>query len=175
MPLAIIGMIYLSSLPFMSKKVLQVVAETKQVDQLLEETYGVDFQSNPQRFTSIMISIKDFTLNPILGTGGNNEDSWTYKVGSRISTVSGIGNLLAQFGIIGFIFFFIESVKSSLFFSSYFKYKGKFLLFFIILFISISYSIIFLPIIMIFWLYKMFEPEDSGQIEVINVALNERN
>ena len=175
LPIAIIAVIYLSSLPFMSKKVIQVIDETNQVDQLLEETYGVDFQSNPQRFTSIMISLKDFANNPILGVGGNNEDSWTYKMGSRISTVSGIGNLIAQFGIFGFIFFIIASYKSSLFFSTYFEYKGKFLLFLIILFVSVSYSIIFLPVIITFWMYQLFKPEELIQKEVKNMALGTKN
>jgi hypothetical protein len=175
LPVAIIAVIYLSSLPFMSKKVIQVIDETNQVDQLLEETYGVDFQSNPQRFTSIMISLKDFANNPILGVGGNNEDSWTYKMGSRISTVSGIGNLIAQFGIFGFIFFIIASYKSSIFFSTYYEYKGKFLLFLIILFVSVSYSIIFLPIIITFWMYQLFKPEEPIQKEVKNMALGTKN
>jgi hypothetical protein len=175
LPIAVIALICLSTLPFMSKKLIQVMDETKQVDQLLEETYGVDFQSNPQRFTSIMISVKDFANNPILGMGGNNEASWTYKMGSRISTVSGIGNLLAQFGVMGFIFFVVISYKSSLFFSNYYDYKGKLLLFFIILFISVSYSIIFTPVILIFWMFQLFEPEEPIQKEVKNMALDTKN
>ena len=174
-PLAIVAMIYLSSLPFMSKKVFQVMDETKQVDDLLEATYGVDFQSNPQRFTSIMISLKDFAENPILGIGGNNTGSWTYKVGSRISTASGLGNLLAQFGSIGFIFFIIASFKSSHYFSTYYNYKGKFLLFLIILLLSVSYSIIFLPIIMTFWTYQLFGPDMPSEEEGSNFALKTNN
>ena len=116
LPIAVILVIYLSSLPFMSKKVIELIDETKGIDQLLEESYGREISATPQRFTSFLIAFKDFQNNPILGVAGHKEETWTYKIGSNISAISGIGNLLAQFGLVGFIFYVVLSFKDFLFF-----------------------------------------------------------
>jgi hypothetical protein len=159
LPITVVTLIYVSSLPFMSKKVINLIDDTKRIDQLVEDYYGSETAANPQRFTSLMIALVDFRNNPILGIGVYAEDSWTFKMGSNISAISGIGNLLAQFGLAGFLFFSILTLKSSIFFSRYFKYNSIFLLFFIIIFISISYSIIMIPLIMSFWMFHFFRPE----------------
>ena len=108
-------------------------------------------------------SVKDFQNNPLFGLGPRREDSWTVKLYSNISAISGIGELLAGFGLTGFIFFIILSFRTSVLFSKTFNYKGKILLFLIIIFISISYSIIFLPLVMCFWMFQLFEPEDINK------------
>ncbi len=160
LPVAVIALIYVASLPFMSKKVVNLIDDTKRIDQLLEDTYGSETAANPQRFTSLMIALVDFRNNPVLGIGVHSEDSWTYKLGSNISTISGIGNLLAQFGLVGFLFFIILSLQSSFYFSKYFNFHSVFLFLFIMVFISISYSIILLPLVMSFWMFKYFAPDD---------------
>jgi hypothetical protein len=171
-PFAIVALVYLSSLPFMSKKVIELIDETKGVDQLLEGTYGRETAATPQRFTSFMLTFIDFRNNPILGVGGHKEATYIYKIGSNISAISGIGNLLAQFGMYGFLFFIILSVKSSIFFSKYYNYKGKFLLFLIIIFISVSYSVIFIPLVMCFWMFQFFAPRNLNQKTETNPALD---
>jgi hypothetical protein len=158
LPVTIVALVYVSSLPFMSKKVINLIDDTKRIDQLVEDYYGSETAANPQRFTSLMIALVDFRNNPVLGIGIHAEDSWTYKIGSNISAISGIGNLMAQFGLVGFLFFIILSVRSSIFFSRHFQYNSIFLLLFIILFISISYSIILIPVIMMFWMFHFFAP-----------------
>jgi hypothetical protein len=175
LPIVIVSLIYLSTLPFMSKKVIELIDETKGVDQLMEDTYGRETSANPQRFTSLMIALVDFRANPILGVGAHKEATWTYKLGANISIISGIGDLLAQFGIVGFLFFIILSVKTSYLFAKHYKYNGKLLLFFIILFLSVSYYIILLPMVMCFWMFQLFVPEGIDDIEEKNPALNSTN
>jgi hypothetical protein len=170
LPFAIVSVVYLSSLPFMSKKLIDLIDETKGVDQLLEGTYGKETATTPQRFTSFMLTFIDFRNNPILGVCGHKEVTYTFKIGSNIAAISGIGNLLAQFGLCGFLFFIIMSVKSSMFFSKYFDYKGKFLLFLIIIFISISYSVIFLPLIMCFWIFQFFAPKSLNRKDITEMV-----
>ncbi len=165
-PVAIVLIISIFSLPFMKNKIFDLFSETSGINQLIVDAYGRESPATPQRFTSFMITLVDFRHNPILGLAAHYEDTWTYKMGSSISTISGIGNLLAQFGIVGFLFFTVYSVKSSLFFSKYFKYKGKLLGFILILLISISYSIIFLPLLMCFWLFSLCEPDLQNQKEL---------
>lgn len=158
LPVMITTLIFIFSLPFMSNKIVSTLNETNEIDFQIEQSIGSETDLAPQRFSSFLIAFRDFYNNPILGTGGITGESWINKIGANISPISGIGNLLANFGIIGFLFFIIISFKTSLFFSKYFNYNGKFLLFLIIFFISISYSILFLPLVMSFWMFSFFEP-----------------
>ena len=110
-----------------------------------------------------MIAFRDFQDNPVLGLGGQDEESWTYKIGANVSKITGIGYILSQFGIIGFLFFTILSFKTSSGFAKWYKYKGALLLFIVILFISISYSIILSPLIMGFWMYGLFNGSGNNK------------
>lgn len=157
-PLIVIALVSLFSLPFMSNKIVEVFNQAGEVDMIVEESIIRGSSYSPGRFASFVIALEDFMNNPVLGLGTISEESWTYKVGASISSISGIGNLLAQFGIIGFIFFIILSIKSSFLFAKYFIYKGKVLLFLLIILISVSYSVIFMPLIMCIWMFSLFEP-----------------
>jgi hypothetical protein len=162
LPIIITASIFIFSLPFMSNKIISLVNETNEIDLIVAESIGIETQEAPQRFTSFMIAIRDFYNNPILGLGSFKEESWTSKIGANISPITGIGNLLANYGIIGFLFFIILSIKTSFLFSKYFSFKGNLLIFFIILFISISYSIILFPLVMCFWMFAFFEPLNTS-------------
>jgi hypothetical protein len=159
----------------MNNKIVELISETTGIDIMVEQSIGREVPIAPQRFSSFLIAIQDFYDNPILGLGGNPEERWTYKIEANISTISGIGNLLAQFGLIGFLFFIIISFKTSLFFSTYYNYKGKFMLFFIILLISISYSIILLPLVMCFWMFYLFTPQNISRKGESNLVLKRGN
>jgi hypothetical protein len=179
LPIAIGALIYASTLPFMSNKIVELINETNELDLLIVNTIGREETATPQRFTSFMITYRDFKDNPVLGLGPDNEKSWINKVGARISPISGIGNLLAQFGLVGFLFFIISTLSSSIFISKYFEYNGKLLLFIIIILISISYSVIILPLLMSFWMFQIFAPrdrvknvEDSLILRSANIALS---
>lgn len=113
----------------------------------------------PQRYTSFLIDFKDFINNPVLGYGGHDEDRWTVKLGAHIGSVSGIGKLLAKFGLIGTIFFFVLLVDSSKKLARIFHYRGWGFLLAIIVMISISYSLIEHPLIMCFWMFSFLIPE----------------
>lgn len=112
----------------------------------------------PQRYTSFLIDFKDFVNNPILGYGGHDDEKWTKKLGAQIGSISGIGKLLAKFGLIGTIFFFVLLVDSSKKIAQIFQYKGWGFLLVIIVMISISYSLIEHPLIMCFWMFGFFTP-----------------
>jgi hypothetical protein len=170
LPFIVILLISISSLPFMSNKIIGLINETGNVNMLVERSILRQTSYAPGRFLSFNFAFKDFLNNPILGLGSHLEKSWSTILGAQISTISGVGNLLAQFGIIGFLFFIIFSIKSSFFFAKYYNYKGKFLFFIIIFFISVSYSVIILPLVMVFWLFQLFAPENAGQKEAENLA-----
>jgi hypothetical protein len=171
LPVAITSMILLSSLPFMKNKIIDLFNETNTVDQMVLGTIRRENGIDAQRFSSFLIDFVDFRDNPIFGLG-NIEESWTSKIGAQISTISGIGNILAQHGLVGFLFFIIVSVKNSIFFSKYFNYKGKLLLFLLVLLISVSYSLILIPLVMCFWMFSLFEAKTINQEEEKNVILD---
>ncbi len=156
-PIAILLGFYLMSLPFMSEKLIDVSKES--TDELLENSILYDKQYSPQRITSFMIDFQDFMNNPILGYGGHQEERWTNKLGADISSISGIGKILAKFGIIGTVFFFIGLFYSSKFLKSNFRFKGWLFPFLLILLTSVSYSLIEDPLFMCFWLVVLFYPK----------------
>jgi hypothetical protein len=162
--LALIILVF--SLPFMSDKIVSLAKEAELVDVMVEGSIGRETSIAPQRFASFIIAFRDFLDNPILGLGGNAEESWTSKVGANVSTITGIGNLLAQHGLVGLLFFLIASYKSSCFYAKSFNYQGKVLFFIIIFFISISYGIILLPLLMSFWMFQLFTPRNFNQEEI---------
>lgn len=157
LPLMTLGIILIFSLPFMSEKIVSLVVDIQDIDAMVAAGYGRDTSVTPQRFSSFIIAVKDFLLNPVLGTGGIAGESWTDKLGVNISAISGIGNILGHFGIVGFLFFVIITYRTSLQFSRRFEYRGGSLLFLIIFSISISYYILFLPLIVCFWIFSLFQ------------------
>lgn len=156
-PIIVVAMLYIFSLPFMGDKIVNIANEANEMDMVVENSIGREETENPQRFVSFMIGFQDFLNNPILGIQGGENESWTKKIDANISVISGIGDLLAENGLVGFLFFSILSFKSSSFLAKHYNYKGKQLLFLIIIAISISYTIILRPLITIFWMFSFFE------------------
>ena len=172
-PVALAVIILVFSLPFMSDKIVSLLDETGNIDYMVERSIGREESIQPQRFASFVISFRDFVDNPILGLGGVNEARWTYKIGANVSSISGIGNLLAQYGLVGFLFFVFSSFGSSIFYAKQFNFSGKLLFVILIVFISISYGIILLPLMMSFWLYSYFTPGgiSDSQVAMRDLAL----
>lgn len=160
-PVLIVLIVLAFSLPFMSDKIVSLINEAEMVDIMVEGSIGRETSIAPQRFASFMIALRDFLANPVLGLGGNSQASWTAMIGANVSTITGLGNLLAQHGLVGLSFFLISLYRTSAFFSTAFNFKGKFLFFIIIILISISYTIILLPILMSLWMFKLFSPNGT--------------
>ena len=156
-PLFIALGIYLLSLPFMIDKVIKI--SDNNIDDQVESSLLYGGHKTPQRLNSFLIDFQDFTNNPILGYGGHQEERWTSKLGADISTISGIGKVFAVFGLVGVIFFFTLLYKSSKLFALHYNFKGWIFPFLMILMISISYSLIFNPLLMCFWMFVLFLPK----------------
>lgn len=165
LPILIIAISFLVTLPFMRDKILLYIEEVNQVDVIVEQSIGSETTRGPQRFASFVIAFRDFKDNPILGYGGRTEERWYNKLNSNIVPITGIGNLLAQYGIVGFLFFITQLNKSSWYFSRYFNYSGTYLFLLIILLISISYGLS-RPLIMSFWLFYLFTDRDLSDVEI---------
>lgn len=159
LPLFIVGIVFVFSLPFMTEKIVKLFEDVEKVDVVVEAGYGRETSVTPQRFVSFAIAIKDFYLNPILGTGGIAGKTWTAKIGVNISAISGIGTFLAHYGLVGFIFLMVTTFRTSVLFAKHFNYKGRLLFVLIILTISVSYGIFFLPLFTSFWIFSLFQSE----------------
>lgn len=148
-PIAIAIIFYISFLPLMTEKITSV--SEYDTDTMIENAITYDTNPTPQRLESFQIDFIDFLNNPILGYGGHSEERWTEKLGANISTISGIGKVMAVFGIVGILFFIVQLTMTSMEFTKIFHFRGWGFQFFLIIMISISYSIIFTPLLMCFW------------------------
>lgn len=162
LPLLLGILIFLATLPFMTEKIINLIEETAKAELIVEQSIGSENTRTPQRFSSFLIAIRDFKENPLFGFGGHDEERWFNKINANVAPISGIGNLLAQYGLTGFIFFMVLLMRSSVFISKIYNYKGSLLLFIIVLLITISYSIIFDPVIMSFWMFSFFEYQNNS-------------
>ncbi len=157
-PITIVVGVLISTLPFMTEKLLD--ASTFDTDQMIENSINYESQYAPQRLESLQIDFVDFLNNPVFGYGGHNEERWTAKMGADIATISGFGKVISVFGSVGILFFFFFLIKSSIKLSKIFGYKGWPFFMLMIVMISISYSLIFTPLLMSFWLYNFeYTPE----------------
>lgn len=143
--------IFLFTLPFMSEKIESNTEynteELVYMSAKLNNTYA------PQRFQSLQIDFLDFLNSPIIGYGGHMEARWTNQLGADIPTVSGIGKVFAQFGMVGVVFFIVSLWQSSTQIINLYNIKGKIFPVLFILMISISYSIFNILFMSIWLLY----------------------
>ena len=156
-PLLIGASISLFSLPFMYDKFTEV--SNHDIDQQIESSILYDKKITMQRVTSFTVDFQDFKNNPVLGYAGHQNERWTSKLGANVSTTSGIGKVFGQYGLIGVIFFFILLYKSSKMLTLIFNFKGWVFPFLLIVMTSISYSLIFNPLIMCVWMSSLFLPK----------------
>lgn len=166
---AIIG-VYVLSLSFMSDKIIDLSVDDS--SELIESSVNNDIKYSPQRITSFLIDFKDFLNNPILGYGGHDEEMWTAKLGAEIATISGIGKILARFGLVGTIFFVVMLYRSSKLQAQVLRYKGWGFHFLTIIMISISYSLIEHPLLMCFWMTALFYPKPVMHAKVTHKFKN---
>lgn len=152
-PIVIIALLYISTLPFMIDKLVNI-SEFNTEEMVMRSARNKTLQT-PQRFESFLIDFVDFKNNPIIGYGGHDDARWTKKLGAKVATISGIGNLMAVFGSVGLLFFLISLIYTSRLNARIFNYKGWGFHFLMILMISISYGILFNSIILCFWLYNI--------------------
>ena len=151
-PVFVIIVMYLFTLPFMAEKISETTEFNTEELIYYSTKYNIKYQ--PQRFESLQIDFKDFLNHPIIGYGGHIEARWTSQLGANIATVSGLGKIMAQYGIVGLFFFIFSLWKSSQRMLSFYNLRGVIFPMAFILLISISYSIIS-PLLMCLWLFYL--------------------
>lgn len=135
---------------FLSSKIIEEYQSSK---------YDLEFyiQNNPEKRTSIgrfngfLLNMKDFERYPILGFGGNFENTFTEENKLNITSTNGLGNHLAQYGIIGFFILLLSFYRSSIFIFNLYNVKGFIFLFLIFLTMNFSFNLIERPIFILFF------------------------
>ncbi len=165
-PIVALFIVYLFSLPFMADKIREKTEYN--TEELVYQSLKHDANYIPQRFESLQIDFIDFLNHPIIGYGGMQEARWTKQLGAQISTISGIGKIMGQFGIVGILFFIFSLWKSSNLLVKAYNVRGAaFLLVFVIM-VAVSYNIITI-LYMSIWLFYL---ANSYKTEVLRHYLH---
>jgi len=151
-PIVVTATVLIFTLPFMSEKI------TKNKEYSTKELvyYSAKYNNSysTQRFQSLEIDFIDFLNHPIIGYGGHQAAKWTNQLGAQIFTVSGIGKIMARFGIVGILFFIFSLWQSSKQMLQLFNVRGTIFPVLLILMISISYSL-FTILYMCIWMFYL--------------------
>ena len=107
-------------------------------------------QTSIGRFDGFLLNLIDLKRHPVIGFGGHRSETFSQLYNLRISSTSGLGNWLAQYGIIGFIILIFCLFKSSFLVTNLFYSKGVVFLFFIYLGIIFSFNLITTPVFTFF-------------------------
>ena len=113
------------------------------------------------RFASLKITLLEFIDNPILGIGANENLRWSSLNNINISPTSGIGNILARYGLFGILPFFIALIYSSKRIATSINYKGDWYFMLIILIFGFSFNIIETPFFLSLIFFGLFNNEHS--------------
>jgi len=148
-PIIVVSIIFVLNLPFMYEKIFSDYKWT--TEELVYRSAKYNLRHFPQRFQSLQIDFIDFLNHPLIGYGGHLRAAWTMQMGAQITTISGIGLLMSQFGIVGILFFLISLWKSSKQIMVSFNIQGTIFPVLFIIMYAVSYSI-FEELVMCIWL-----------------------
>lgn len=148
--------------PILQEKIIEDFAQADETEQFITESESSGVSYAPGRFVSFQITWQDFIERPLLGYGGNTELQWTRQLGALIYPVSGIGNILANFGLFGFICWILVVLKSSTYIKDFAgNYRFRLIWLLLILSISIGFMIIISPIFLAFYLLPYFKNNET--------------
>lgn len=146
------------SLPFMQDKIENLWAQDlNQLIMSARSDWNLGEPVAAQRFLSFKLDFADFLNNPLTGYGGEDDDMTVRRFSLNIVSISGIGKILARFGIFGFAFFAWSTVISSSTVSRRFGAGGFAMLALYIFMVSISYSLIEHPLFIVLWCFAYLE------------------
>ncbi|MFT6834993.1 MAG: hypothetical protein ACJA0H_001027 [Francisellaceae bacterium] len=115
----------------------------------------------PQRFDSIAYHFMNVKDSPLLGYGLDPLNSYVLReISPLISPTGGIIRQFSQFGVLIGILAYFSLYKSSVWFSTFFGYKGEWWLFSLFTLLSVSYSFWIVPIFMSLWMFPLFHSKN---------------
>ena len=127
-------------------------------EDLAEQVLAIDASEHEKglgRFQSIYILAIDFFDNPILGIGANRESTWVSRMGIDANPTSGVGNMMATYGLFLMLPFMWVLAMTSRTIAGRAGGRAGFVFFLVVIVLGFSFSVIETPIFlaMIFWGY----------------------
>lgn len=150
--------IYIFQLPFVQEKLLNEYGNL--------EIFNLAYMSDDDtyalgRMASFLLDWEEFLRHPILGLGGWTGGTWLAQFGyDNVSTISGIGGMLAMYGAIMTSLFLYLMYKSARLIAKTMSSNG-YLMFVAIIGMTISYEMWQHPIYICFWMFGVFYIKDK--------------
>jgi len=174
-PIIVVSTMFVFMLPFMYDKISVDYKWT--TEELVYRSAKYNVIHFPQRFQSLEIDFIDFMNHPLIGYGGHLNAAWTAKLGAKITTISGIGELMSQFGIVGTLFFLISLWLSSMQIIKLFNIRGTIFPVLFILLYAISYSVFSILVMCVWLLYlsSFLKNEVIRRYTIQNILHNKKD
>lgn len=152
-----------SSVPFMQSKIQELLAQDlHEMAVIASYEWNIGRPVAAQRFLSFQLDFADFLKNPWTGYGGQDEQMLVRQEGLNIISISGIGKIMAKFGIAGIAFFLCITAASSVHLGRQFGGSSPSLLLLYIVLVSISYSLVEHPLFLCLWCFWLFARPMAG-------------
>ena len=142
----------LLSLPFIGGKFSEEINGLEYMDYTNTYVNGGNFN----RSYSLILDFQEFLRHPILGLGGWTKGTWYAQQGYEFNTVSGIGELLSQYGAIITLLFIYLLVKSCKHIKAVTGSSSAYVLIGAMLGMMYSYSLWQHPFFIAFWMFGVF-------------------
>lgn len=149
-----VGYVGYNKVPYLGSKIS--LESEQNLENEIDESYMYNFSKRPGRFASLEYGIMEFMENPVSGYGGHMKYRLANKNDVDIYGVGGLGNMLAQYGLIGFILYFMSVVRSSAWLKKHYIYKGKYIYLLLLTMISFSFNVMTTPLMVIMWMFVYF-------------------
>lgn len=158
-PLAII----VSSLPFMGEKITSLLDSETTMSKVENDLAILDRRDSesggytPQRFDALSFEFLNIINDPILGYGHDVNNSFVNtNVSSLLVLSNGILKVIARYGIIIGILFYILLYKSSKWLTKFYNMKGGVIFMLLFMSISISYDFTQIPFFLAVTMFGLF-------------------
>lgn len=142
----------LLSLPFIGGKFSEEIRTLDAMDYTNTYVDGGNFN----RSYSLVLDFQEFLRHPILGLGGWTKGTWYVQQGYEFNTVSGIGELLSQYGAIITLLFIYMLVKSCKYIKDVTGSSSAYVLIGAMLGMMYSYSLWQHPFFIAFWMFGVY-------------------
>lgn len=163
LPILIVALVAsVFTLPFMQDKISDLWSEDiGELARGATSTWNFDRPVAAQRFLSFKIDFNDFLENPWTGYGGRDGEMLIERESLNIVSISGVGKIMARFGVFGLAFFLLSTLISSGFLSRQFGVRSPLFLALFVIMVSVSYSLIEHPLFLSIWAYRLFTISDE--------------
>lgn len=160
--------VFLLFSPFMLEKMIEISnTDTFLTDEAADYYGSIDFTYIPQRSEGLFLEWLNILNSPLVGYGDNVSYSFVQdKIFPQLKIFlsNGILQIIAMLGIPLSLLFYYALFKSSMYVSRIYGIKGKYILFFLICAINISYNFFFEPFVIAIVLYCIFLSEADKRL-----------